>query len=335
MRSRRTSCRLRNPDIELVNSYGPTESTIACTAFVLPSGDAIPATVPIGRPVANTRLYVLDAHLQPVPIGATGELYVAGHGVSRGYLKRPGLTSQRFVADPFGRPGTRMYRTGDRACWDADGQLHFLGRADEQVKIHGLRIELGEIEAALLSHPGVSQAAVVAWPNGSGGSRLAAYATTTEEGPSASDLRAHLRRGLPAHMSPSSLLILESLPLTPSGKLNRRGLPEPQAAAGAREYLAPRTATEEALARIWSDLLEVERVGVHDSFFELGGHSLMAMRVAARVRDEFGVELPLRAFFDSPRLDSLAELLSALSELQRPPEGPEGSAGAVVDEGVI
>jgi acyl carrier protein len=136
-------------------------------------------------------------------------------------------------------------------------------------------------------------------------------------------------------MSPSSLLILESLPLTPSGKLNRRGLPEPQAAAGAQEYLAPRTATEEALARIWSDLLEVERVGVHDSFFELGGHSLMAMRVAARVRDEFGVELPLRAFFDSPRLDSLAELLSALSELQRPPEGPEGSAGAVVDEGVI
>jgi amino acid adenylation domain-containing protein len=295
------------PGCRLVNHYGPTETHVA-TAYTLSAGpggwDALP---PIGAPVANTRTYVLDARLAPVPVGVPGELYLAGVQVARGYRGRPALTAERFVPDPFSGSGGRMYRTGDRARWKADGVLEYLGRADQQVKIRGFRVEPGEVEAALRRHPGVTDCAVVAREDAPGTRRLVAYVAG---GADPAALRAHLRDALPEYMVPAAFVALERLPLTPSGKLDRRALPAPELGAGEDGYVAPRTAEEAALAAIWAELLRVERVGVHDSFFELGGHSLLATRVVSRVRRELGVELPLRALFEAPTLEALAARLA-------------------------
>ncbi|HST58981.1 MAG TPA: amino acid adenylation domain-containing protein [Longimicrobium sp.] len=285
--------------------YGPTEAAVDVTHW--PCTPEVRGTVPIGRPIANTRMYVLDARGEPSPVGIPGELWIAGIQVGRGYWMRPGLTAERFVPDPLApEAGARMYRTGDRARWLSDGNLEYLGRTDFQVKVRGFRIEPGEIEAALAALPGVRQAVVDA-STGPGGARLVAWIAADGAQPDPADLRAGLLRSLPDHMVPSVFVPVDALPLTPSGKVDRRALPEPDGAgAQGGEYVPPRSPTEQLLAQTWSELLGVERVGATDSFFALGGHSLLATRLVSRIRETFGVELPLRTVFEVPVLRDLA-----------------------------
>ena len=291
----------------LFNVYGPTEAAVRVTTAEVAPDAAVP---PIGRPLANTRVYALDAHGQPVPVGVPGELYAAGVQVARGYLGRPGLTAERFLPDPFGgEPGGRMYRTGDRVRWRADGELEFLGRTDEQVKVRGFRVEPGEVEAALAAHPAVREAAVVAREEGPGDVRLVAYVVAADgEAAEPRALREHLRARLPEYMVPGDVVVLDALPLTAHGKLDRAALPAPQRQVGDD---APRTPTEEAVAAIWAEVLRLPRVGIHDSFFELGGHSLLATRVAARIRQSLGVEVSLPDLFEHPTVAALAERVDA------------------------
>jgi amino acid adenylation domain-containing protein len=298
---------------ELWNVYGPTETTIWSSAERV--GEASlrgRAHAPIGRPLSNTQIYLLDASGQPVPVGVAGELYIGGAGVTRGYRGRPGHTAERFVPDPFGRkPGARLYRTGDLGRWLPDGAIEFMGRNDAQVKVRGFRVELGEIEARLAEHAAVRQAVVVAREDVPGDRRLVAYLVGGVE---TDTLRAHLRRSLPEYMVPAAFVVLEAMPLTPNGKVDRKALPAPDLASAEGEYVTPRTPVEEVLAEIWAEVLRLERVGVHESFFELGGHSLMAIRVISRVRAVFGVELPLRVLFEGP---TIAELAVRVEEIRR------------------
>jgi natural product biosynthesis luciferase-like monooxygenase protein/amino acid adenylation domain-containing protein/FkbM family methyltransferase len=296
------------------NLYGPTEDTSYSTYSLVPRGAD---RVLIGRPLANSRAYVLDAGLRPAPLGVPGELYLAGAGLARGYALRPGLTAERFLPDPFGPAGSRMYRTLDRVRWTADGELEYFGRTDFQVKVRGFRIELGEIETALRAHPAIHDAVVVVREDVPGDRRLAAYVATGEggEAPPAAELRAWLRERLPEYMLPSAVVALDALPQTPSGKTDRRALPAPDASGGdAQAYVAPRTPAEEQLATVFAEVLGVERVGVHDDFFALGGHSLLAMRAATRVRGALGVELPVRALFEAPTVAALAPRVDALRQ---------------------
>ncbi|HKI02159.1 MAG TPA: non-ribosomal peptide synthase/polyketide synthase, partial [Thermoanaerobaculia bacterium] len=288
----------------LWNVYGPTETTVWSTV------EEIQGLISIGRPIANTEAYVLDGRGNPVPVGALGELVLGGKGVARGYLGRPDLTAEKFVPNPFGAPGSRLYRTGDLAHWRPDGTLECLGRIDHQVKVRGFRIELGEIEAALGRHPDVAAAVVMVR-----GERLVAYVVGRISG----DLRDWLRRSLPDYMIPTAWVALDELPLTPNGKVDRKALPAPAAEAGSE--VAPRTPTEEVLAGIWAHVLHRETVGAEDSFFDLGGHSLLATQVVSRVREAFGVELPLRRMFESPTLAGLARAIEmARTEgLEAPP----------------
>ncbi|HEX8904580.1 MAG TPA: condensation domain-containing protein, partial [Longimicrobiaceae bacterium] len=273
----------------------------------------------IGRPFDNVRAYVLDEWLNPVPVGVPGELYAGGAGVARGYLNRPTLTAEKFIPDPFGaEPGARLYRTGDRVRWRADGVVEYLGRLDEQVKVRGFRIELGEIETVLRRHPGVADCAVIAREDTPGDRRIVAYVVGTAE---PEELRPHIRRSLPEYMLPAAFVRLEQLPLSPNGKVDRKALPAPEF-AGDERYVAPRTPAEELLAGIWAEVLRVERVGVHDSFFELGGHSLLATRVVSRVREVFAVELPLRALFEGPTVAELALAVESLRREGRPQPRP-------------
>ncbi|MFF3786140.1 non-ribosomal peptide synthase/polyketide synthase [Streptomyces sp. NPDC001933] len=293
--------RLRAADgTSCLNLYGPSECTV--NSVTAPVGSS-PRPV-IGRPVTNARLYVLDAALQPLPAGVVGELYIAGAGLARGYLRRPGLTAGRFVADPFGPSGSRMYRTGDLVRWNPDGHLEFLGRTDDQVKVRGFRVELGEIEAVLAEHPGVARGAVTVRTDE--GSRLVAYVVpATGQVVQADTLRAWLRERLPEYMVPSALVVLDALPMTPNGKLDRRALPAPerQPAAPGR---APRTAVEHLLSGLFAEVLGVAEAGLDDSFFDLGGHSLLATRLVSRARSVLGVELRLRDLFDAPTVTELA-----------------------------
>src|SRR5437764_6273547 len=295
-------------DTTSYNFYGPTE----CTVDALSARVSEHARPVVGRPLRNLRAYVLHDQLSPVPVGVPGELYLAGAQVARGYLGRPGLTAERFVANPFGEAGSRMYRTGDRARWRAEGVLEYLGRVDEQVKIRGFRIELGEVESSLLDHPEVADAVVVAREDEPGRKRLVAYLVPAAGAqlPTTADLRAFLAQTLPDYMVPSAFVALEELPLSPNGKLDRRALPAPDlgAVAGAG-YVAPRTEAEATLAGIWSEVLGVAQVGVEDNFFELGGDSILAFRVLSRVQAAFGVGLSGRAVFDAPTVTRLAELL--------------------------
>ncbi len=288
------------PGCVVVNGYGPTENTTFTTCFPMRDAEGWETTVPIGRPIQGTTVHVLDGDLRPVPMGVWGELCTGGDGVARGYLGRPDLTAERFVPDPWGE-GSRLYRTGDVVRVRPDGILEFLGRRDGQVKIRGFRIELGEIEAALGRHPAVREAVVVPWEV-AGDRRLAAY-VAVDPVPDVAELRRHLAASLPEPMIPAAFVFLDRLPLTPNGKVDRRGLPAPDPAAGrTREHLAPATPAERILAGIWSDLLGVETVESQDDFFDLGGHSLLATRLVSRVRQAFGVELPLRAVFEEPTL---------------------------------
>ncbi|MBZ4423313.1 non-ribosomal peptide synthetase, partial [Myxococcus sp. RHSTA-1-4] len=296
------------PAVALTNMYGPTETTVWSSTHAVTEEEP-PATVSIGSPIANTRLYVLDAHGQPAVPGAPGELYIAGEGVVRGYLGRPGLTAERFVPDPFsGVPGGRMYRTGDLARWRRDGTLDFLGRADFQVKLRGFRIEPGEVEAALLAFAGVREAAALVREGAPGDARLLGY-VSADAGLDMDALRAHLQRRLPDHMVPSALLRLDALPLTANGKLDRRALMALDAPVSRREYVAPRDELEQQVADLWAEVLRVERVGVHDSFFELGGHSLLATQLLTRVHSTFQVRLPVRGLFEQPTVEGMTLLL--------------------------
>jgi amino acid adenylation domain-containing protein len=304
---------------ELWNLYGPTETTIWSTMSRF-HGSNVAATASIGRPIANTKIYILDARGEPVPIGVVGEIHIGGAGVARGYLNLPELTAQRFVADPFNNAlGARMYKTGDLGRWHSDGNIEFMGRNDCQVKIRGFRIELGEIEARLAACPGVHEAQVLTREDSAGGQRLVAYVTEqTSAELSATQLRSQLSIVLPEYMVPSAFVILASLPLTPNGKLDRKALPAPdQSAVVSAEYQAPVGQMEQAMAQIWQTLLGLSRIGRDDNFFELGGHSLAALRLVARVASTFGAKIGVAALFASPTLRAFA---NRVSDVDRPPE---------------
>ncbi|MEM9598235.1 MAG: non-ribosomal peptide synthetase, partial [Acidobacteriota bacterium] len=313
----------------VINGYGPTENTTFTTCHPMTRGDGIPARVPIGRPIRGGRVLVVDPGLRTVPRGVHGELLAGGDGLARGYIGRPALTAERFVPDPSApEPGARAYRTGDRVRWRHDGALEFLGRSDFQVKIRGFRIEPAEVQVQLERHPGLAAAAVVAQREASGETsgeaRLVAYVVQSEDGGKpadpAAELRTFLGQRLPEYMVPSAFVPLDALPLTANGKLDRAALPAPDwSAAATVEYVAPRTDLESRLAEIWTEVLPVDRVGIHDDFFELGGHSLLATQVVSRLRKTFGTRIPLGQLFTTPTLSQLAELLEA--------EAAEGNGG--------
>jgi amino acid adenylation domain-containing protein len=299
----------RAPSLKIVNHYGPTETTIGSCTWDLAAGAMRQqsATVPIGRPIANSYAYVVDASDELLPPGVAGELLLGGAGVARGYVNRPEETAERFVEDPFG--AGRVYRTGDRARYLPDGAIEFLGRLDDQLKIRGFRVEPGEVESGLARHSAVRQAAVRASQDASGNARLVAYVVTTSD-VSGDDLHAFLGESLPEYMIPSAFVSVDSMPLTASGKIDRLALPDPDTAHAEREarYVAPRDEVEEEISRIWGELLGLERVGVFDDFFELGGHSLLATQVIMRVRRVYG-DVPLQAMFIAPTPAGLAEVV--------------------------
>ncbi len=295
--------------IKLLNGYGPTEATITATLY---QADSVPnglSVVPLGRPLENVTAYVLDGNGRSTPIGVTGELYLGGAGLAHGYLNQPGQTAAAFVPDPFSpKPGQRLYRTGDLARWLPDGNLTFVGRTDHQVKIRGFRIELEEIENSLTQHSGVRQAVVVADANQE---RLAAYILPDDFSLTAKSLQSWAESQLPAYMVPSSWLLLDTFPLTASGKVNRQALPEPTFDNGRDTYIAPRCEDEQTIAAIWSEVLAVEKIGIHDNFFQLGGHSLRATQIVSRMRQQLGWDVPIRAIFESPTIAGLSARFAA------------------------
>ncbi|GLI89260.1 non-ribosomal peptide synthetase DhbF [Bacillus subtilis] len=313
---------LQDLHCSVTNLYGPTETTIWSAAAFLEEG--LQGVPPIGKPIWNTQVYVLDNGLQPVPPGVVGELYIAGTGLARGYFHRPDLTAERFVADPYGPPGTRMYRTGDQARWRADGSLDYIGRADHQIKIRGFRIELGEIDAVLANHPHIEQASVVVREDQPGDKRLAAY-VVADGAIDTAELRRYMGASLPDYMVPAAFVEMDELPLTPNGKLDRKALPAPDFSTSVSDR-SPRTPQEEILCDLFAEVLGLARVGIDDSFFELGGHSLLAARLMSRIREVMGAELGIAKLFDEPTVAGLAAHLdlaqSARPALQRA-ERPE------------
>ena len=305
--------RLVDAEASLFNFYGPTETTVWSTVHHFQRRDE---PVVVGRPIANTQVYILDQSLQPAPIGVVKEIYIAGDGVAHGYLNRPDLTAEKFVANPFARtPGAKMYRTGDLGRYLADGRIECVGRADQQVKVRGYRIELGEIEAVLAKHPAVQECVVLAREDVAGDKRLVGYVVPVPgQKASAQDLRAFVKDKLPDYMTPVAIVEMETFPLTPNGKVNRKALPAPEYTRieSGTAFLEPRTPTEEIIAAVWAEVLRLDRVGVHDNFFELGGHSLAATQVVARIRESLVVDLPLRALFEAPTVAGQSERIEDL-----------------------
>ncbi|GAA3507034.1 non-ribosomal peptide synthetase [Streptomyces showdoensis] len=300
----------RHPGLTVRALYGPTETTTCSSRFSMSAGQDVPGRVPIGAPMDNTRLYVLDERLQPVPAGVPGELYIAGSGVSRGYAGRPDLTAERFTADPWGPAGGRMYRTGDITRWRADGTLDFVGRADAQVKIRGFRVEPAEVESSLTALAEIGQAFVTAHEDHGGERRLVAYLVPEDAAPDLAAVRDHVAAALPDYMVPSAFVVLDRLPLTGNGKVDRRALPEPAFETGSG-YTAPRTPTEEILVELMGELLGRSRVGAHDNFFDLGGHSLLATRLVNRVRTHLGADLGVADLFEAPTAAALAARIAS------------------------
>jgi amino acid adenylation domain-containing protein len=299
----------RLPAVGLFNEYGPTEATVWCSVYRVQPADC-DATLPIGAPIANMRIHIVDAAMQPVAVGVAGELLVGGDGISRGYLGQPALTAERFVPDPFARNGGRLYRTGDRARYRADGNIEFLGRFDRQVKIRGYRIELGEIEACLLRHSAVSAAALTVREDVPGMKRLVAYWSGDASVQDA--LKSWVKESLPDYMQPSAWLWLQSMPLNANGKLDRKALPMPEIRAGDQDgFVAPRDEAEEAVASIWREVLGIDRLSIHDDFFELGGHSLAGVQVMAKIQEMFAIDLPVNVLFEAA---TLAEFVDRMAE---------------------
>ena len=301
---------------ELYNLYGPTEASVDVSYWGCPA-DCHEYIIPIGQPIANIRLYILDRNLNPVPVGTPGELHIAGIGLGRGYLNRPGLTAEKFIPDPFGPSGSRLYKTGDLTRYRPDGNIDYLGRIDHQVKIRGFRIELGEIEAQLLKQAEINDAVVVAREDQPGDKRLVAYlvphaeANTEAVRANVDRLKAQLIQHLPDYMVPSTYVVLEAMPLSANGKLDRKLLPAPDLSEQLKKaYIAPRTETERVLAEIWQEVLGVEQVGIEDDFFELGGHSLLATQLMSRITKRFSIELPLRHLFEHDQIAALAEMIA-------------------------
>jgi acyl carrier protein len=298
---------------ELINMYGPTETTVWSVAHRV---GTVNGSVPIGRPIANTELYVMDDHAQIVPIGVPGELWIGGLGLARGYQGRAQLSAEKFVPHPFrADPQARLYRTGDIVRYRPDGNLEFLGRIDQQVKIRGHRIELGEIESTLAQHGAVRECVAAIREDKPDDKRLAVYVIPQAGAkPTLNELRAFLQSKLPDYMVPSIFIFLETLPLTPNGKVDRRALPAivPSPSHAGAPLARPRTPTEEALAKIWTEVLSLKQVGTDDNFFELGGHSLLVMQVISRVREAFQVDLPMRRFFETPVIANLASVIHDL-----------------------
>jgi amino acid adenylation domain-containing protein len=301
-------------DCEICNHYGPTETTVGSVVLQLtnyPEREDQRPTVPIGRPIDNTQIYILDSHLQPAPIGVAGELYISGEGVAAGYLNQPELTKERFVDNPF-VSNSKMYRTGDLCRYMPDGNVEFLGRADDQIKVRGFRVELGEIEATLARHASVRQAVVVAKTDAQGEKRLIAYVV----GPSPKeDLRAYLKEQLPDYMVPTAIIPLQRVPLNANGKVDRQSLLEPEKfQTQSNGYVAPRTAAETKIAEIWSEVLGNERIGLGEDFFEIGGHSLAGIQVMSRILNHFHVKLEVGTLFDFPTIEGLAQAVERAGE---------------------
>jgi aspartate racemase len=323
------------PQTQIINGYGPTESTTFTCCYSIPRdlADAI-GSIPIGRPISNTEVYLLDRHLQAVPIGVPGEVYIGGDGLAGGYLNRPELTAEKFIPHPFApEPGARLYRTGDLARYLPDGVIEFLGRTDNQVKIRGYRIEPEEIETVLRGHPQVSETVVLARMDAGGDKRLVGYVVTNAP-VAMSGLRNFLAQKLPDYMVPSAFVFLDALPLTPNGKIDRKALPdpEPQRPASGSAFAAPRTPAERLVANAWTEVLKLDKVGVHDNFFELGGHSLLAIRVISRVRDVFSVDVSLRSLFEYPTIAGLVEHIETLLWAGNNQQPAHGAASEDRDE---
>jgi surfactin family lipopeptide synthetase C len=310
---------LAQKQIKFLNSYGPTETTIGATLFDL-SAYSMPPTVqniPIGRPLPGRTMYILDEYVQPVPVGIAGELYIGGTGVAKGYFKRPELTAEKFIPNPFGEG--RVYRTGDLVSYLPDGNLEFLGRVDSQVKIRGFRVELGEIETVIRQLPSVQEAVVIVRAEANRPEQLVAYLTIHNIAPEAKDeltleLRDYLKKKLPGYMLPSAYVVLERFPVSPNGKIDRQALPSPESSPTSEEhFVPPQTVVEKTLAGLWAEILGVEKIGINDNFFDLGGHSLLATRLFVRLRDAFGLELPLRLLFETPTIAELAKRIENLA----------------------
>jgi acyl carrier protein len=298
----------------LINEYGPTETVVGCSVYEVKKEDSLRGAVPIGRPIANTQMYVLDSELEPAPIGITGEIYISGAGLARGYAKRPELTAEKFIPSPFGgKGGERLYRTGDLGKYLSDGNIEFAGRTDDQVKVRGYRIELGEIEAILRESPEVIEAAVVIREGKDREKRLIAYLVIRNETVlDQAELRGFLRERLPDYMAPSAFVVLERLPLTLNGKIDRKNLPDPQNVNSpvSATYVAPQTELEQAIAAVWQELLQVNQVGIHDNFFDLGAHSLMMVQASSKLQDLLQRETPVLKLFQYPTISALAAHLN-------------------------
>ena len=323
------------PETLLVNEYGPTETVVGCCIYQVPMGKYISGSIPIGRPIANTQLYILDQNLQPVPIGIPGELYIGGAGLARGYLNRPELTQEKFIPNPFDNSKvknqkSKLYKTGDLCRYLPDGNIEYLGRIDNQVKIRGFRIELGEIEAVLTQYPQVQSSVIIAREDTPGNKRLVAYIVPEKEAtPTPNEMRQCLKEKLPEYMIPSAFVILESLPLTPNGKIDRRALPAPeQNYERTDKFILPRNPIEEILVTIWTEVLKVQQISINDNFFELGGHSLLATQLISRIRTNLSIEIPLRSLFAAPTIEELGQQIQQLQQedltLSAPPILPRG-----------
>ncbi|HEY9693234.1 MAG TPA: amino acid adenylation domain-containing protein [Oculatellaceae cyanobacterium] len=301
------------PDCVIINHYGPTESTVGILTYQVDDNNLrhLSEIVPIGRPIANTQIYILDSQLQPVPIGVTGELYIGGDSLARGYLNQPERTAEKFIANPFSdRPNARIYKTGDAARYLPDGNIEFLGRIDNQIKIRGFRIELGEIEATIRQHPDIEQVVVIAREDVPGEKRIVAYIVPSVEKLHTNSMRELLQQKLPDYMIPSAFVQLKTLPLTANGKIDWQALPAPDQVISTDTFVAPRNPVEETLASIWAEVLKIEQVGIYNNFFELGGHSLLATKVISRLRQSFQIDLPLHHLFEAPTVADLAVVIA-------------------------
>jgi acyl-CoA synthetase (AMP-forming)/AMP-acid ligase II/acyl carrier protein len=316
-------------DAQLYNLYGPTEAAVDVTFWQCQKGRLNTQTVPIGRPIANIQIYLLDSFLNPVAVGVTGEVYLGGVGVGRGYVNRPDLTAEKFIPNPFdSEAGTRLYRTGDKARYLLNREIEYIGRIDNQVKLRGFRIELGEIEAVMLQHPTVREAVVVIREDLADSQSLVAYVVPkNKQLLTISELRQFLEFKLPNYMIPSAFVTLEALPLTSNGKVNRKALPIANLARSETDFVLPRNYTEKIVASVYAEILKQEKIGIKDNFFELGGHSLLATQVISRLREAFEIEFPLRILFEKPTVISLAEHIiatkKAIAQISRLPISEE------------